>query len=282
LSNIFSGFRELEAPEAFINDLYSGQKLEIWDKRISIYPNLYLELKSSVNPKHTTLAKVKGSRIQKLNAENSWGLKPRNREQVFALDALLDDDITIVCLTGRAGTGKTILSLAAMLQKIQDKKFVKAILTRPMSEVGRYKLGTLPGDVTDKFSPFLLNFVTNLENFAGRMNVRDLIEQNGIEIVPLQLVRGASFRNTFLIADEMQVCDFMETLTIGSRIGEGSKIVLMGDLNQRDEKIPKEKTGLYKFFNNAKARDSELVCCIELQKCERSPTAKLFADVFED
>jgi phosphate starvation-inducible protein PhoH len=180
-------------------------------------------------------------------------------------------------------THNTMLALAMALKKVQDGTYQKVILTRPMSEVGKYKLGALPGDVSEKFSPYLLNYLTNLEQFAGNRHfVQDLLAQSKFEIVPLQLVRGASFNQCLVIADEMQVCNHMEILTIGSRIGEGSKIVLMGDLNQRDENIAKDKTGIYKMMNNQKVKESPLVAGIELQRCERSPTARLFAEVFEE
>jgi len=128
-----------------------------------------------------------------------------------------------------------------------------------------------------------MNYITNLEQFAGtRQNVEHLIEQFKLEAMPLQLFRGASFNKTFVVADEMQVCNHMEVLTVGTRIGEGSKLVIMGDLNQRDENIAKDKTGLYKLMHDKKIKESPLVATIELQKCERSETARLFAEVFEE
>jgi predicted ribonuclease YlaK len=108
------------------------------------------------------------------------------------------------------------------------------------------------------------------------------MKQYKFEIVPLQLLRGASFNKCLVIADEMQVCDHMEILTVGTRIGEGSKLVIMGDLNQRDENIAKEKTGIYKLFNDQVAKKSPLLAAIELQRCERSATAMLFSEIFEE
>jgi len=128
-----------------------------------------------------------------------------------------------------------------------------------------------------------MNYMTNLEQFVGgRGNVSFLVEQMKIEAVPLQLFRGASFNKTLVLADEMQVCNHMEILTVGTGIGDGSKLIIMGDLNQRDENIAKEKTGLHKLMNDKKIKESGLVAAICLQKCERSATARLFAEVFEE
>lgn len=276
-----TGFRTLSVTGDIVDTIHRDKEIDLWDKRIAVYPNLYLELVDLTNEQHTALAKVtKTGTVRKLGQSKAYDLRPRNKEQHFALDALMDPNIPIVGLTGRAGTGKTIVCLAASLQQKQDGLYKKILLTRPMSEVGRYKLGALPGDVSEKFGPYLANYTTNLEHFVGE-NVRDLIEQTGITIVPIQLVRGASFKDTFVIADEMQVCDHGEILTVGTRVAEGSKIVIMGDLNQRDEKIARDKTGIYKLFNDPMAKQSPLVATIELQKCERSETAKFFADLFE-
>jgi len=283
LSERFTGFRTFTVPPEIITALYAKKEAEPWDKRHSLYPNMYLELRSQADIKNTALARVgRDGTLHLIASQKVSSIEPRNREQVFAFDALLNDEITAVVLTGTAGTGKTILTLAAALEKVRQDRYEKVILTRPMSHVGKYSLGALPGDVTDKFQPYLLNYLTNLEQFVGNKHyIKDLLDQNRFEIVPLQLVRGASFKNSLVIADEMQVCDQMEILTIGTRVGEGSKIVLMGDLNQRDEKIAKEKTGLHKMMHDRKVKESHIVATIELQKCERSKTARLFAEVFE-
>lgn len=280
------GFRTLEVQDEIIEDLYADDKVKIWDRRLALNPNLYLELRSTTVDKHTALGRVDatGEWIIRIQAQDIGGFKPRNREQVFALDALLDDNIPVVVLTGSAGTGKTILTMAAAMEKMEKKKYSKCIITRPMSQVGKYQLGALPGGVDEKFNPYLMNYMTNLEQFVSgnRANVEHLIEQYKIEALPLQFFRGASFNKTFVIADEMQVCNHMEILTVGTRIGEGSKIIIMGDLNQRDENITKEKTGLHKLMNDKRIRESGLVATICLQKCERSETARLFAEVFEE
>jgi len=280
----YTGFRQLDVQQQLIDTLCSKGQVEIWNSRLALHPNLYLELKNCANEKNTVLAKVDptGKFVKKISSIEVSGIKPRNREQHFVLDALMDDSITVVALTGMAGTGKTLMALAAAFSKMKDNIYDKIILTRPMSEVGKYKLGSLPGDANEKFSPYLLNYMTNLECFVNRKYAKDMLDQNKFEIVPLQLMRGASFHNCFILADEMQVCNHMEILTVGTRIGEGSKIVLMGDLNQRDDNITKEKIGLYKLFQDKRARESALMVALELQKCERSETSRFFAEIFDE
>lgn len=282
----FTGYKTLRVSDEIVDTLHIDGLVPPPDNRYSYYPNMYFELISNTDKKKTGLGKVvlneEGqSRIQKIHVESVSGVESRNREQAFALDALTDKKISTVALTGRAGTGKTYLTLAAAMKAIEEGIYKKLILTRPMSQVGKYKLGTLPGDVDEKFSPYLSNYLTNLEQFVGRRNVQDLMSQYKIEIVPLQLVRGASFENTMLIADEVQVLGPVEVLTLGSRIGRNSKIVLMGDLGQRDEQVSVEKTGIYKLVNSPVAQNSKLVASVELQRCERSATARLFSEVFE-
>lgn len=283
----FTGYEVAKVSADIINNLYKSDVISFDSlglEELGLYPNMYLELKDIGNEKHTALAKVTAdNKIVHVDTPEAWGVAPRNREQVFALDALLDESIPVVALTGTAGTGKTLLTLAAALELVQEKCYRKVILTRPMSEVGKYRLGALPGDASEKFGPYLENYMTNLEYFSGsKRGALDLMEQSRFEIVPLQLMRGASFSECLVIADEMQVVGYNEMLTIGTRIGDNSKLVIMGDLNQRDDNIAKEKTGIYKFINDKITKESSLVASIKLTVCERSPTARLFARVFED
>jgi predicted ribonuclease YlaK len=108
-----------------------------------------------------------------------------------------------------------------------------------------------------------------------------LMDSMNIQAMPLQLIRGASWTRTFVIADEVQVLDHDEMLTLGTRIGEGSKLAILGDLRQRDEKIAQVNTGLYKLMNDQRAKESHLISAIELLKCERSALADLVASIFE-
>lgn len=290
MSEAYTGVRVLEVKQELIAQLYQARYIPVtFDKRYSFSQNEFVVLKDITEGPtkcESVITRCVGDRLiqvkerYKLKASN---VEPRNKEQHMALDALLDDTIKVTVLTGRTGSGKTLLTLASALQKMDDNVYNKIILTRPMSWVGKHGLGALPGDENDKFKPYLQNYMCNIEHLlhGQRNSIEHLIHHYRMEFVPIQLIRGASWANAFIIADEVQVLDAEEMVTLGTRVGENSKIAILGDLNQRDEKIAKEKTGLYKFSNHIKSRESPLVASIELQKCVRSPVAELFATVFD-
>jgi PhoH-like ATPase len=284
MSEAYTGFRQLYVPQQIIDEIHYTGSTPIWAEYNTFHPNLYLELKS-YESSSTALARVSADKqsITRVYPKEAENIKPRNREQIFAIDALLNSNITVVVFTGAAGTGKTILTLAAAFKMISARRYEQIILTRPMSEVGRYRLGALPGDASEKFSPYLDNYFTNIEQIVDdHVSQSDLLRAFRIKITPLQLIRGASFNNSLVIADEMQICTPGEILTLGTRIGENSKLIIMGDLNQRDERIAREETGMYQFINNETTKGSSLVAYLELQKCERSATAQLFSSVFQE
>jgi len=280
LQDLYAGFQVLEVSPDLITSLKSEKYIETWKANHRWHVNMYVELKSTKDPKDTVLGRVvEGGGIERVTISEVADVRPKNREQAFALHAV-GGDVPVVCLTGPAGTGKSICALAGALAGIDKGKYRKIILTKPMSQVGRYELGALPGDADEKFLPYLLNYTTNIEYFVGRGRVHEFMREYNMEIVPIQLLRGASFSGCYVIADEVQVCNRAEILTIGSRIGEGSKIILMGDLDQRDENIAKEDTGIYHLVNSPIAKRSPLVSCVALERCERSKTSRLFTEVF--
>jgi len=285
MTDLYPGIRVHNVKKELIDKLYSDKEIEVWDNRYNWYENLYVVVKDETGSSSSALAKVKGNKLKLLFVDqnlNISGIKARNKEQCFALDALLDDYIKVIVLTGKAGTGKTILTLAAALHAMDQRKYDRIILTRPMSWVGKHSLGALPGDIEDKFGPYLENYMCNLQYMMGgnKQRVKDLIAQYHMEFLPLQLIRGASWANSFIVADEVQTLDYHEMVTLGTRVGENSKIVIMGDLAQRDEKITRDKTGIYKFVNSDEAKNSNFVSSIELIKTERGKVAELFAEVF--
>ena len=286
MSTSFTGVRVVETRPELIDQLYQARFITTdFDNRYKFFPNEYVVVKDYTKGQQSAITRVMNDRLVLLKDKKKYeasNVCPRNKEQLMALDALIDDAIKVCVLTGRAGTGKTLLTLAAALHKFDKKKYDRIILTRPMSWVGRHGLGALPGDVDEKFGPYLENYICNIEHMLNsRRSVSDLIAHYNMQFIPLQLIRGASWPNTFVIADEVQVLGHDEMVALGTRVGEGSKIVIMGDLGQRDEAIPKEKTGLYKLINDQRMKESNLVSAIELIKCERSEVANLFADVFE-
>lgn len=291
MSDSYTGVRVVDVRPELVHLLYTEKEIGVdFDQRRKFSQNEYVVIKGPEQGQ-SAITRCKGDRLVLVNSDglSAGGIRPKNKEQRMALDALLDDTVGVVALTGRAGTGKTLLSLAAAIQKIEDKVYDRIIITRPMSQVGKRDLGILPGDINEKFNPYLMNYMCNIEQIikfdkksrTKITDINDVFDRYNIQVVPLQVIRGASFVNTFIIADETQVLDYHEMATLGTRVGEGSKLVILGDLNQRDEKIAIPSTGLYKFINNEKAMASPLVASIELLKCERGPIATLFADVFE-
>lgn len=312
----FTGVQVVEGVEAtLVQQLFTAGNLAIESVTPILaetpYPNSFVVLKSGVSASALTRVSPDATKLLLIRDSHlhASGIKPRNKEQSMVLSTLLDDRVPVQIIAGRAGTGKTLLALAAAMQKVDEGVYNKIILTKPMSQVGQYDLGILPGTIEDKFAPFLVNYASNVEQLIGGPDLRreeekkamkkikagtleqqrtglqgvlaDFFRSYNVEMVPLQLLRGASFNKAFIIADEIQVLGNHEMLTIGTRVAEGSKLVIMGDLDQRDEKIKRVATGLYKTIHDEKMKNSGLVSYIELRKVERGPVAELFAEVFE-
>ncbi len=280
---MYSGVKVVMTTPDVVDQAYKTKEVWIEEDWIKLHgsfnQNEFIVLKAGAS--QSAVCRVIGKGLHLIEKTRVSGLESRNKEQLMAFDVLMDDSVSVVVLSGKAGTGKTLLTLAAAIAKMEEKKYDKIILTKPMSQVTKYDLGALPGEVDDKFRPYLENYICNFSAFMPNTHIDDLIERYNIEFIPMQLIRGASWARAFIIADEVQTLDYHEMLTLGTRTGEGSKIVIMGDLGQRDEDIPKEKTGIYKLINSSKSKDSPLVASIELLKCERSQTAMLFSDIFE-
>lgn len=284
ISESYTGVRVIESVRTdYINNLFNygwmdGLNTITEDK---LYPNQFLVLKSTGSQSAMGIVDSTGKKINLISDKTKLGnIKPRNKEQSMALNMLLNDEIPVNVMTGRSGTGKTLLTLAAALKKVEDGKYKRIILSRPMSQIGSYDFGILPGNVEEKLSPYLGNFQDNLAQLSGD-DIEHAMDSFNIECIPVQLMRGRSFINSYIIIDEIQVLNDMELLSLGTRVGDGSKIVLLGDLNQRDSKITKIATGLHKFINHPLTKESPLVASIELLKVERSPTCLLFSQVFE-
>lgn len=208
----------------------------------------------------------------------AWGVKPRNKEQAFLLHTLQDVNIPLQIVLGHAGTGKTLVTYAAATKMVMETgQYKNIVLTKPTYEVGGGPgLGAVPGDIDEKFAPFLINF----EHIANELKLPQFFQfKDKISYVPIQRMRGASFINTIVIADEVQSLDMHEMRTLCTRIGKGSKLVLMGDLNQIDRKIKAEQTGLYRLATSERIRASHLCALSELIKNERSELSALLDEV---
>ncbi len=234
------------------------------------------------NCTESALARYNGKMdmIECVEKQYAYGVKPKNAEQTFALDALLNDEIKLVALQGVAGTGKTLLALAAALE--QKNKYENIILTRPIIPLNNRDIGFLPGDADDKISPYMQPLWDNLkfiksqfrENGRKRKMLEDLEEDGTIEITALNFIRGRSLTNVIFIIDEAQNLTPHEIKTIITRAGEGTKIIFTGDIHQIDTQYMDEQSnGLTYIIDRLKG--NHLFAHVKLEKGERSELANL-------
>lgn len=238
--DLYSGFTEITVSDTQIDAFHAGTCILTPDiLGLSLYPNQFVLLKSEINPKKSGLAKVvdRSSAFEKvLDYKDIWGITPKNKEQAFGLNLLMDQNIPLVSLVGLAGSGKTLLSIAAALQQtVETKDYKRIIVSRPIQPMGK-DLGYLPGTLEEKMSPWIAPLNDNLEFlFDGDVKTLEMFKESGIiQIEALTYIRGRSIPNSFIIIDEAQNLSVHELKTIITRAGEGSKIVLTGDVEQID------------------------------------------------
>ena len=287
IEELYAGNAELEISGSMIDEFYSEGSVHIEDE---LSPNQYLLLRNQDNPGQTALARYdadKGSAVpvRKLR-EGVWGIRPRNKEQHYALDLLLNDDIKLVTLVGKAGTGKTLLALAAGLHKcLEDQTFHKLLVSRPIFPLGK-DIGFLPGDINEKLNPWMQPIYDNIELLLGinqgdkkeGRSYAELFEMGYINIEPLTYIRGRSLPSVYMVVDEAQNLTPHEVKTIITRAGEGTKIVLTGDPYQIDNPyIDASNNGLTTLVE--KFRKEGIAGHITLEKGERSKLAELATQV---
>lgn len=218
--------------------------------------------------------------IERIEKEFVYGVKPKNAEQAFALNALMNDKIKLVALQGVAGTGKTLLALASALE--QNKQYHQIILARPIVPLSNKDIGFLPGDANDKVGPYMEPLWDNLkfikaqfgENEKKHKAILEMEEQGKIVITPLAFIRGRSFSNIMFIIDEAQNLTPHEVKTIITRAGENTKIVFTGDVNQIDTPyLDENSNGMAYLIDRLKGQ--ELFAHVKLEKGERSELANL-------
>lgn len=285
----YTGVEVLYTSADVIDQIFKEKEIEVSDLKTEkvLYPNECLVIKAAEGSgKQSALGRVlpNGKTVRLIpNPLKVNGITARNKEQAMLMAQLVDVNIPLNIVTGLAGSGKTLCALAVALDLLlEQQRYKKLILTRPMDVVGNIDLGAMPGDVRDKFAPYTINFTTNLEQLIGSNGfeyLRTLEDNRVIQYLPIQLMRGASFKDSIVIADEVQVLNSHEMKTICTRIGENSKLIIMGDLTQRDRDIKIPDTGIYKLINHPKVKESPMCSAIELIKCERSPLAQLMTEV---
>ena len=282
---------ELDLPTDQVDAFYANGAIALPTPG-ALYPNAAVMLRDASNPAHTALGRfdaAKGQVVQlRVSREGIMGLRPRNKEQSFALDLLLDDSIQLVTLLGKAGTGKTLLAIAAGLKRTtEEAAFTRLLVSRPIMPMGR-DLGYLPGDVDEKLNPWMQPIFDNLEflfsNGTGGGRGReskgfvDLLESGIIQVEPLTYIRGRSLPQQYLIVDEAQNLTPHEVKTIITRCGEGTKIVLTGDPQQIDNPyVDHASNGLSVVADRFKRE--RIAGSVVLAKGERSELAELAANL---
>jgi PhoH-like ATPase len=246
-------------------------------------PHQYFVLR---NGSSSVLARYEpaGDLVQRVFKNTAYGIEPRNAEQTFALDALLRPEIKLVTLTGKAGTGKTLLALAAALKQVQ--RYPQIFLARPVVPLGNRDIGYLPGDVSAKLDPYMQPLHDNLGVIRHRFDPRDeaartidrLAQEGRLVIAPLAYIRGRSLDNIFFIVDEAQNLTPHEVKTIITRAGRETKIVFTGDIHQIDTPyLDSRSNGLAFLVDRMKGQD--IFAHVNLVKGERSPLAELASNL---
>ena len=280
--SIFTGYSTILVDDQVIDQFY--EKKEVYLDNSTLHPNQYLMLVSNANEKKTALARFinDATPLRQLTPASTrvWGIKPRNKEQSFLLDALMDPSVEIITAIGKAGSGKTICAIAAGLEQTIDDaaaKYTRIIVSRPVQPLGK-DIGFLPGTLEEKMSPWLMPIQDNLQFLMGNDKITlDIYMQKGtIEIEALTYIRGRSISNAFIIIDEAQNLTTHELKTIITRVGEGTKIVLTGDVEQIDNVyIDATTNGLTHAVEKFKKFD--LASHVTLMKGERSRVATFAA-----
>lgn len=250
---------------------------------IPLVSNEFIIMKSG---KKSALAIYDGfeKRIKRVDKTDAYGITPRNAEQTFALHALMDQRIQLVTITGTSGTGKTLLALAAAIEK--KKAYRQIYLARPVVPLSNKDLGFLPGDIQSKLDPYMQPLFDNLDVIRHRfpetdqrhLRIKEMLADEKLLISPLAYIRGRSLSNIYFIVDEAQNLTPHEVKTIITRMGEGSKIVFTGDIYQIDHPyLDTQSNGLSYLIDRMQGQ--KLYAHINLEKGERSELANLASEL---
>jgi PhoH-like ATPase len=286
VDELYTGTAEVMVDAEQIEQFYHQGEIDL---ERHLFANEALTLVDINNPSHTALAiadstSKKAVALSKLPNSGVSRIRARNREQKFALELLLRDSIQLVTLVGKAGTGKTLLAIAAGLHMVADERiYNRLLISRPVVPMGR-DLGFLPGDINEKLTPWMQPLYDNFDLILGtqdmsnkpsyhRRGYEELMEHGLLQIEPLTYIRGRTVPKQFLIVDEAQNLTPHEVKTILTRAGEGTKIVLTGDLEQIDNPyVDSASNGLTYVVERFK--EEPLAGHITLSKGERSPLAE--------
>jgi len=286
---LYDGFVTQSVDEQIVDRFYAGEDVILDKDEVDSvwYPNQYVMLVSNSNEKKSALARFRDHHTPLKNVIHKklvdWNIDARNKEQAFAIDLLLDPSVKIVSLIGRAGSGKTLLAIAAGLQqtiglRTENNHYSRLIVSRPVQPLGK-DIGFLPGTMEEKMLPWLMPIQDNLKFLMGdRTSLEMYMDKGKIELEALTYIRGRSIANAFIVIDEAQNLTKHEIKTIITRIGEGTKIILTGDIEQIDNVYVNETSnGLAHAVESFK--QYPIAGHVTFRKGERSELATLASKV---
>ena len=287
IQDLYTGMIEMSVNAEKLAAFRANGELEINGGK-KYFPNEFCTLIDEANPKKAALTKVDATGTKLVPIidcrEGIWGIKPRNREQHYAFDALLDDRIKLVTLMGKAGTGKTLMAMAAGLKRtVLDREFRRLVVARPTISMGK-ELGFLPGSLEEKLAPWMqpihdaLEMLSDLNMGHDHRRSGDLMRSGSIVVEALSYIRGRSIANQFMVIDEAQNLTPLEAKTIITRVGAGTKIIFTGDPYQIDNPYVDSSSNGFNYIVS-RFRDQPIAAHIELQKGERSELAELAANI---
>jgi PhoH-like ATPase len=274
----WSGMAELDVSAEAVSALYSGELLELEAARdLPCHTGLVL-----VSPRGSALARVTpGKQVRLVRGDRDvFGLHGRSAEQRIAIDLLLDAEIGILSLGGRAGTGKSALALCAGLEAVMERRQHRKVLVfRPLYAVGGQDLGYLPGTEAEKMNPWAQAVFDTLGALISQEVVEEVLDRGMLEVLPLTHIRGRSLHDAFVVVDEAQSLERNVLLTVLSRIGLNSRVVLTHDVAQRDNLRVGRHDGVAAVIEALKGHP--LFAHVTLTRSERSPVAALVTEMLE-
>lgn len=287
VENLYKGFRTFDSiDDDIINKLYQDNShIKPADLELSfkLEKNQYFIMKGNTASALAYNNPETGF-IERVEKRTAYGITPRNAEQTFALHALLNPNIQLISITGKAGTGKTLLALAAAIEQRRD--YQQIFLSRPIVALGNKDLGFLPGDASEKVGPYMQPLFDNLTVIKHRFSPQskeyhkldELLKEEKLVISPLAYIRGRSLSNIYFIVDEAQNLTPHEIKTIITRAGEGTKIVFTGDIYQIDSPYLDTKSNGLSYLTD-KLKGQSIFAHVNLMKGERSALADLASDL---
>ena len=285
-SKLYTGTQDILIDDEVIDRFYQGEEIYLEKAQTkNLFANQFVKLISNSNEKKTALSRFSHEQAplaQVKNARPMWGVTPRNTEQRYALDLLLDPSVPVVSLVGRAGSGKSLLALVGGLEQVlgkENRRYTRLIVSKPVHSVGK-DIGFLPGTLEEKMLPWLKPIQDNLQFLLGNDKgmMQDYMDKGIIEVEAISYIRGRSIANSYMIIEECQNLTQHEIKTIITRVGENTKIVLTGDVEQIDNAyIDETSNGLSSVVE--KFKPSLLAGHVLMQKGERSLVATLASEV---